>query len=99
MRSWDQPLNGDMVSDIFLLLACDRINDSVRGHKNLRWSELDLERSIVTLGDTKTGVSVRPLSNVAIDIMYQKQYAHPMNICSIMGWKALNSLAQLVAEN
>lgn len=37
--------------------------------KDLRWSELDLPRQIANLGDTKTGVSVRPLSKVAIEII------------------------------
>jgi integrase len=37
-----------------------------------------LERSIATLGDTKTGVSVRPLSSAAIDIIKrQKQNGSP----------------------
>jgi integrase len=37
--------------------------------KNLRWSELDLERSIATLEDTKTGASIRPLTGTAIAII------------------------------
>jgi integrase len=52
-------LNGGIVSDIFLLLAVTGWRSSEA--KNLRWSELDLERCIATLGDTKTGESVRPL--------------------------------------
>jgi integrase len=64
------------VSDIFLLLAVTGWRSSEA--KNLRWSECDLERNIVTLGDTKTGVSVRPLSNVAIEIIKrQKQNGAP----------------------
>jgi integrase len=35
--------------------------------KNLRWSEIDFERRIVNLGETKTGLSTRPLSNAAIE--------------------------------
>ena len=37
--------------------------------KNLRWSELDLPRQIATLGDTKSGMSVRPLSKIAVQII------------------------------
>jgi integrase len=37
--------------------------------KNLRWSELDLPRQIATLGDTKSGMSVRPLSEIAVQII------------------------------
>ena len=65
-------LKGGIVSDIFLLLAVTGWRSSEA--KNLRWSELDMERSVATLGDTKTGVSVRPLSSAAIDIIkHQKQ--------------------------
>ena len=35
----------------------------------LRWGEIDLARRTAILGDTKTGRSVRPLSNVACDIL------------------------------
>ena len=35
----------------------------------LRWSEIDLGRRTVTLIDTKTGKSIRPLSNAACDIL------------------------------
>ena len=40
--------------------------------KNLRWAELDLERKVATLGATKTGVSIRPLSSSAIDLIQQQ---------------------------
>jgi integrase len=64
-------LNGNMVSDIFRLLAVTGWRSSEA--KNLKWSECDLERSIVTLGDTKTGVSVRPLSSAAIEIIKRQK--------------------------
>jgi len=35
----------------------------------LRWEEIDLERRTATLGDTKTGRSVRPLSRAACDLI------------------------------
>jgi integrase len=57
-------LNGGVLSDIFQFLAV------ISGEaKNLRWEECDLARNIVSLGDTKSGVSVRPLSNIAIEII------------------------------
>jgi integrase len=40
--------------------------------KNLRWSELDLERKVATLGETKTGVSIRPLSGAAVEFIKQQ---------------------------
>ena len=65
-------LNGNMVSDIFRLLAVTGWRSSEA--KNLKWPECDLERNIATLGDTKTGVSVRSLSTVALEIIKsQKQ--------------------------
>jgi integrase len=35
----------------------------------LRWAEIDLSRHTATLGDTKTGRSVRPLSHAACDVL------------------------------
>jgi integrase len=35
----------------------------------LQWEEVDLVRRTATLGDTKTGRSVRPLSNAACDVL------------------------------
>ena len=49
----------------------DRLRSSEA--KNLRWSECDLERCIATLGDTKSGLSVRPLSGVAIEIIKRQK--------------------------
>ena len=69
-------LKGGVLSDIFLFLAVTGCRSGEA--RDLRWLELDLERSIVTLGDTKTGVSVRPLSNIAIEIIKrQKQNDSP----------------------
>jgi len=38
----------------------------------LKWSECDLERKVAILGDTKTGMSVRPLSAIAVEIIRQR---------------------------
>ena len=40
--------------------------------KNLKWAELDLERKVAFLTDTKTGMSVRPLSGIAVEIIRQR---------------------------
>jgi integrase len=37
----------------------------------LRWSELDLSRRTARLADTKTGLSIRPLSHAACDVLKQ----------------------------
>jgi integrase len=54
-------LNGSMISDIFRLLAVTGFRSSEA--KNLQWKEVDLDRRTIVLADTKTGTSVRPLSN------------------------------------
>jgi integrase len=41
--------------------------------KDLKFSEVDLERRTATLDDTKTGLSVRPLSGAAIEIIKRKR--------------------------
>jgi integrase len=64
-------LNDSAISDIVLLLAMTGFRSSEA--KNLRWAECDLERCIATLGDTKTGVSVRPLSSAAIEIIKRQK--------------------------
>jgi integrase len=53
--------------DIFLFLAITGWRSTEA--RLLKHSELDLERHRATLGDTKTGVSIRPLSSAAIDII------------------------------
>jgi integrase len=35
----------------------------------LRWDEVDIERRTATLGDTKTGRSIRPLSQAAVAVL------------------------------
>ena len=64
-------LKGGTVSDIFLLLAVTGWRSSEA--KNLRWEECDFDRHIATLGDTKSGVSVRPLSGAAIEIIKRQK--------------------------
>ena len=64
-------LKGGIISDIFLLLAVTGWRSGEA--KNLRWEECDLERNIATLEDTKTGLSVRPLSGAAIEIIKRQK--------------------------
>jgi hypothetical protein len=70
-------LKGGIVSDIFLLLAVTGWRSSEA--KNLRWAECDLERCIATLGDTKTGVSVRPPAiSLSKSLSARNRLARPM---------------------
>jgi integrase len=43
----------------------------------LRWSEVDLARRTTTLTDTKTGRSIRPLSQQACDVLQDMAELHP----------------------
>jgi integrase len=56
-----------VANDIFLFLAVSGWRSSEA--RLLKHSEIDLERRIATLADTKTGVSIRPLSRAAIEII------------------------------
>jgi integrase len=49
----------------FVALSGWRAGEAV----GLRWAEIDLARRTATLGDTKTGRSVRPLSHAACDVL------------------------------
>jgi integrase len=62
-----------IASDIFLFLVLTGWRSGEA--KNLKFSELDLERRAALLGDTKTGVSIRPLSGAAIEIIKRQKVA------------------------
>src|SRR3984957_10214121 len=57
----------NVAADVFLFLTISGWRSGEA--KNLKFSEVDLERRVATLGDTKTGLSVRPLSSSAIEII------------------------------
>ena len=57
----------NVATDVFLFLAVSGWRSGEA--KNLKFSEVDLERRVATLGDTKSGLSIRPLSGAAIEII------------------------------
>jgi integrase len=57
--------------DIFVFLAISGWRSSEA--RLLKHTEIDLERRIATLVDTKTGASVRPLSNTTIEIIKRQE--------------------------
>jgi integrase len=86
--------NGDcMTADMFLLI-------SISGWRSgevrlLKRSEVDLERRVAVLGDTKTGQSVRPLSGAAVEIIRRQpikngqfifEYNHAKPISNLTPW-------------
>jgi integrase len=64
-------LNDSVANDVFLFLAVSGWRTSEA--RFLKWSELDIERRIASLSDSKTGPSVRPLSSATIDIIKRQQ--------------------------
>ena len=73
---WSALENGDNAArDVFKLLVVSGWRSGEAN--NLRWSEVDLERRIATLGDTKTGLSVRPLSSAAVEIIERQPKKGP----------------------
>jgi integrase len=80
-------------ADAFLLLAISGWRSSEA--KNLKRSEIDLERRIATLGDTKTGMSIRPLSSLAVEIIKRQpvkngqfvfEHRHAKPISNLTPW-------------
>jgi integrase len=83
----------NVASDVFLFLAISGWRSGEA--KNLRFSELDIERRVATLGDTKTGVSIRPLSGAACEIIkrqpvkggeYVFEHRHAKPISNLTPW-------------
>jgi integrase len=64
--------------------------------KNLKFSEVDLERRTGILGDTKSGVSIRPLSSAAVEIIRRQkrregqefvfEHRHALPISNLTPW-------------
>jgi integrase len=64
-----------VVGDIFRMLAVSGWRNSEA--RCLKWSEVDLERRVAILGDTKSGQSVRPLSGAACEIIKRQERSSP----------------------
>jgi integrase len=74
----------------------------------LRWGELDLPRRTATLGDTKTGRSMRPLSDAACDVLGDVSRLGPLVFPAARGdglmkgfrrfWNRILKLGELAAD-
>ena len=82
-----------VASDVFLFLTISGWRSGEA--KNLRFAEVDLERRVATLGDTKSGVSIRPLSGAAIEIIKRQpikngqfvfEHRHAKPISNLTPW-------------
>jgi integrase len=67
VQLWSALQGGGQATDMLLLLTVTGWRSGEV--RNLKFSEVDLERKVATLGDTKTGLSVRPLSSAAVEII------------------------------
>jgi site-specific recombinase XerD len=90
---WSALQKRDASTDVILLLAVTGWRSGEA--KNLKFSEVDLERRTATLGDTKTGMSVRPLSGAAIEIIKRQpvkngqfvfEHRHAKPISNLTPW-------------
>jgi integrase len=80
----------NLATDVFLFLAVTGFRSGEA--KNLQWKEVDLERQTVVLGDTKTGVSIRPLSNAAIEIIKRQKQSGALYVFAHHHNKPINNL-------
>jgi integrase len=61
----------------------------------LNWTEIDLTRRTVILGDTKTGQSVRPLSRAACDILRAQPTKHGLVFPAARGLVLMTGFAKV----
>ena len=78
------------VADIILMLAVSGWRSGEVS--NLRWAEVDLERKVAQLNETKSGLSIRPLSSEAVKII-QRQEQQSEYVFSLPQGKAAKKLA------
>ena len=64
---------------------------------NLKWSDIDAARRTVTLGDTKTGRSIRPLGNAMVDTIRDlpRRAGNPFVFPATKGDRAISNLPRL----
>lgn len=77
----------------FLALSGWRRGEAV----NLKWSDIDAARRTVTLGDTKTGRSIRPLANAVLDTIKDlpRRAGNPHVFPATKGEGAISNLPRL----
>ena len=77
----------------FLALTGWRRGEAV----NLKWSDIDAARRTATLGDTKTGRSIRPLANAALDAIKDlpRRAGNPHVFPATKGEGAISNLPRL----
>jgi integrase len=78
------------VSDIILMLSVSGWRSGEV--RNLRWKEVDIDRRVAQLNETKTGLSIRPLSSEAVAII-QRQERKSEYVFAYQHGRVLSNLA------
>ncbi|MEL6693574.1 MAG: site-specific integrase [Pseudomonadota bacterium] len=67
LKNWESRENAKQAVTIIRLLSLTGARRSEISE--LKWSEIDFDQGFLRLGDTKTGMSVRPISKLALDLL------------------------------
>ncbi len=67
LKKWEARENAKQAVTIIRLLSLTGARRSEISE--LKWSEIDFEQGFLRLGDTKTGISIRPISKLALDLL------------------------------
>ncbi|GAB5459328.1 MAG: site-specific integrase [Henriciella sp.] len=67
LKKWESRENARQAVTIIRLLSLTGARRSEISE--LKWSEIDFEQGFLRLGDTKTGLSIRPISKLALDLL------------------------------
>lgn len=74
LKKWESRENAKQAVTIIRLLSLTGARRSeISG---LKWSEIDFEQGFLRLGDTKTGMSIRPISKLALDLLARQPREH-----------------------
>ncbi|MFN3213738.1 MAG: tyrosine-type recombinase/integrase [Henriciella sp.] len=67
LKNWESRANAKQAVTIIRLLSLTGARRSEISE--LKWSEIDFDQGFLRLGDTKTGMSIRPISKLALDLL------------------------------
>lgn len=74
LTKWETRENAKQAVTIIRLLSLTGARRSEISE--LKWSEIDFEQGFFRLGDTKTGVSIRPVSKLALELLDRQPREH-----------------------
>jgi integrase len=67
LKNWESRANAKQAVTIIRLLSLTGARRSEISE--LKWSEIDFDQGFLRLGDTKTGMSIQPISKLALDLL------------------------------